>query len=160
MRLQHTHAHLLYLSSHNNPPPSSNKHKDTAFMSSYSSRSSFDSLTAEKDAMRVREASVASQRQDQQKPQSRRSGFSNTLKSIVTGDVHQHNPRFALERAVMQQQQPTAESRSKPSASSPSTSTSPKPPSPKSSTWKSILSGDVHQHNARYRLEDSAMQKK
>ncbi|KAK8219851.1 hypothetical protein M8818_000825 [Zalaria obscura] len=41
-------------------------------------------------------SSITTSEQDKKSPSSR---FS-TLKSILTGDVHKHNPRFALERAV------------------------------------------------------------
>lgn len=58
------------------------------------------------------------------------SSKSSTLKSIITGDVHKHNPMRSLERSIMAEQ----------AASSPKS---------KKSTLRSILDGSVQQHNPR-----------
>ncbi|KAK0848787.1 hypothetical protein LTR03_005575 [Friedmanniomyces endolithicus] len=80
-------------------------------------------------------------------PASRSPRLNPTLKSILTGDVHKHNPRYVLEESVTGQR-------------SHARSTSPNPSDSKSkssqSTLKSILTGDVHKYHPMYRLEESA----
>ncbi|KAK0277886.1 hypothetical protein LTR35_009722 [Friedmanniomyces endolithicus] len=75
-----------------------------------------------------------------------------TFKSILTGDVHKHNPRYTLEESVTGQRTVPRPTRSESSESkSSSQSRSPK----LNPTLKSILTGDVHKHNPRYVLEES-----
>ncbi|KAK0357098.1 hypothetical protein LTR91_003446 [Friedmanniomyces endolithicus] len=87
-----------------------------------------------------------------QRPHSKAPSKMSTFKSILTGDVHKHNPRYTLEESVTGQRtvpRPTT------SVSSESRSDS-KSRSPKlNPTLKSILTGDVHKHNPRYVLEES-----
>ncbi|KAJ9624793.1 hypothetical protein H2203_004743 [Taxawa tesnikishii (nom. ined.)] len=70
-----------------------------------------------------------------------------TLKSILSGDVHKHNPHYVLEKAA------DASAASKDSKPSTPRSES------RSGTLKSILTGDVHKHNAHRVLEESVMRK-
>ncbi|KAK0266256.1 hypothetical protein B0A54_04742 [Friedmanniomyces endolithicus] len=76
------------------------------------------------------------------------------FKSILTGDVHKHNPRYTLEESVTGQRtvpRPTRSESSESKSKSSSQSRSPK----LNPTLKSILTGDVHKHNPRYVLEES-----
>ena len=73
-----------------------------------------------------------------------------TLKGILTGEVHKHNPRYVLEESHTGKPSAAREPR-KPSSSS----TVPTSTSTSTSTLKSILTGEVHKHNPRYVLEES-----
>ena len=83
------------------------------------------------------------------------SSKSSTLKSILTGDCQKHNPRLRDPQRdpryayATEPNSKTSAPRSQSSASSVSSS------SPKSSTIKSILTGDVHKYHPMYRLEES-----
>jgi len=75
-----------------------------------------------------------------------------TFKSILTGDVHKHNPHYTLEESVTGQRTVARPTRSESSQSnSSSQSRSPR----LNPTLKSILTGDVHKQNPRYVLEES-----
>ncbi|KAK1063368.1 hypothetical protein LTR12_007425 [Friedmanniomyces endolithicus] len=76
-----------------------------------------------------------------------------TFKSILTGDVHKHNPRYTLEESVTGQRTVPRPTRSESSSESKSSSQSRSPRL--NPTLKSILTGDVHKHNPRYVLEES-----
>ncbi|KAK4950749.1 hypothetical protein LTR10_010742 [Elasticomyces elasticus] len=76
--------------------------------------------------------------------QSKGPGKMSTIKSILTGDVHKHNPRYVLEESVTGQ----------PSVARP-TSSKPAESKRTQSTLRSILTGDVQKHHPMYRLEES-----
>ncbi|KAK0933979.1 hypothetical protein LTR48_002361 [Friedmanniomyces endolithicus] len=91
---------------------------------------------------------------DRQRQHSKAPSKMSTFKSILTGDVHKHNPRYTLEESVTGQRtvpRPTRSESSESKSKSSSQSRSPK----LNPTLKSILTGDVHKHNPRYVLEES-----
>ena len=111
--------------------------RPSVMSSTESSRSSIDSVVEYKNTARITETQIPAKQDKSQKFK--------TLKSILTGDVHQHNARFAIDRAIMAGQPPAPES-TKSSIKS----------SSKSSTLKSILTGEVHnKYDARRRIADA-----
>lgn len=89
-------------------------------------------------------------------PQSKKSSKMSTLKSILTGDVHKHNPHFVLEESVTGRPHPMRQERSQSTSTQSSTSSSSSSSSPTSSTLKSILTGETHRkYHPMYRLEES-----
>ncbi|KAF2716069.1 hypothetical protein K431DRAFT_30230 [Polychaeton citri CBS 116435] len=72
------------------------------------------------------------------------------LKSILKGDVHKHNARFVMEEAVTGQPNEMRKAiDSRPSSKRSSSSTK------STSTFMSILKGDVQKHHPMYALERS-----
>ncbi|KAK5732168.1 hypothetical protein LTR17_010745 [Elasticomyces elasticus] len=67
-----------------------------------------------------------------------------TIRLILTGDVHKHNPRYVLEESVTGQPSVARSTSSKPAESKRT-----------QSTLRSILTGDVQKHHPMYRLEES-----
>ena len=127
-----------------------------------SRQSSEEQLPAYSDAMKGQEPIEISEKELQlEQPSEKRSSKMSTLKQILKGDVHKHNPRYVLEASVTAQ---PSKPRSEPS----------KPKSKSSSTLKSVLngelqhcnhltttskltihSGDVQRFHPMYRLEES-----
>ncbi|KAK3075773.1 hypothetical protein LTR53_000598 [Teratosphaeriaceae sp. CCFEE 6253] len=109
-----------------------------------------EQLPAYSDAADGRAPAYVDEKQTsrQQSERSKGSGRMATIRSILTGDVHKHNPRYVLEESMTGQ-------------STRSLASTPKATGSKSSpsTLKSILTGDVHKHHPMYRLEESADQK-
>ncbi|TKA80912.1 hypothetical protein B0A55_01672 [Friedmanniomyces simplex] len=90
-----------------------------------------------------------SQHQQQQSKQWKGPGKMSTIKSILTGEVHKHNPRYVLEESVTGQ-------RTVPRSTTPKSSETKPKSKPSQSTLKSILTGDVHKFHPMYRVEENA----
>jgi hypothetical protein len=104
-----------------------------------------EQLPAYAETMKGHSPIEVTEKEAQRECQDQRSSSKmSTLKSILSGDVHKHNPRLALDRSLDQQMRS-----SRPSSKPKSTSSS------SSSTLKSILTGEVHKHHPMYRLEES-----
>ncbi|KAK5123821.1 hypothetical protein LTR85_002457 [Meristemomyces frigidus] len=103
----------------------------------------YSEATKDKTPVKVAEKELA--RKQPKTPKASDSKIS-TLKSILTGDVQKHNPRYVLEES-MTGKPSAAQEPKKSSAKSGSSSTS--------STLMSILTGDVYKHHPMYRLEES-----